>query len=41
MTNMGLFSFIAGDIVKIVAAALAACVLLPKFADDTNMDESK
>ena len=39
--TMGLVPFIAGDVVKVVAAALAARGLLPKFADNTNMDRSK
>ncbi len=39
--TMGLLPFIAGDVVKVVAAALAARGLLPKFADNTNMDRSK
>ena len=38
---MGLLPFIAGDVVKVVAAALAARGLLPKVADNTDMNRSK
>lgn len=39
--TMGLLPFIAGDVVKVVAAALAARGLLPKVADNTDMDRTK
>ena len=39
--TMGLVPFIAGDVVKVVAAALAARGLLPKMAANTDMDKTK
>jgi len=39
--TMGLLPFIAGDVVKVVAAALAARGLLPKVADNADMDSTK
>jgi biotin transport system substrate-specific component len=38
---MGLLPFVAGDVVKVVAAALAARGLLPKMADNPDMDRTK
>jgi biotin transport system substrate-specific component len=39
--TMGLLPFIAGDVVKVVAAALAARGLLPRVAGNTDMERSK